>query len=139
MRKIGILVAGALLMTGIILAIWPEESRELISPLLPAPPKPKPLLKYSFENLRQGEYPGSEIKLGGQPATRLNGDSVSPLVAAIDGNALVLIQGFFGEEPYWRPIYDRILASFEFIPLAKSGSSGASSGGVIEEEEEIIE
>jgi len=34
-----------------------------ISPLIPLMGKPKPLEKYSFENLRKREYQGSEIKL----------------------------------------------------------------------------
>lgn len=42
---------------------WLEKSVELISPLVKLPEKPKTLEKYSFDNLRQKVFLGSEIKL----------------------------------------------------------------------------
>lgn len=48
---------------GLLILLLPSRGAELISPFLPGPAKPTPLLKYSFENLRQREYLGSEIKL----------------------------------------------------------------------------
>lgn len=66
MRKVVLIMLGL----GLLVFLLPEPRNSLISPFWPASPlggpgpeKPKPLLKYSFENLRQREYQGGEIKL----------------------------------------------------------------------------
>lgn len=63
------------------------------------------------------------------------------IIAAIDAEALVLLEADLGEGDYWTQVYNDVVSSFEFIPLAKSDSSSGppAGGGVIEEEEEVIE
>ena len=84
--------------------------------------------------------------LGDKPAKKAIFTTPSKImIATIDAEALVLLEENLGEGDYWTTVFNDLVASFEFIPLAseptkpaaKSGSSGGS--GVIDEGEEIIE
>ena len=64
MKKYLLLATGIVLGLTIVLILIAENRQPgLISPLVPAALKPKPLEKLNFENLRKREYPGGEIKL----------------------------------------------------------------------------
>lgn len=88
-----------------------------------------------------------DTELGGEPAKKVAYSEPEKLVtAAIDVDALVLIEMIPDEQGFWSEIYDQILSSFAFIPLESEesvapgpweGTGGA--GGIIEEPEEVIE
>jgi len=90
-----------------------------------------------------------ESELAGEPAKKVAYlDPEKLITAAIDVDALVLLEMFPDPEGYWQGIYNQILNSFTFIPLEGEeetatapgpwqGSGGA--GGIIEEPEEVIE
>lgn len=69
------------------------------------------------------------------------------IIAAIDAEALVTLEADLQEGDYWPTVFNDLVASFEFIPLAseptkapaKTGSSGGTGAGVIDEGEEIVE
>jgi hypothetical protein len=103
-----------------------------------------------------GEGQVFDSELGGKPAKKVA--SINPkklTTATIDVDVLVLVE-VFPEDEWWNEVYNQILSSFEFIPLAgEPASAGASAGkekaapgpwegsgggaGVIEEEEEVVE
>jgi len=88
-----------------------------------------------------------ETELDGEPAKKIAYTDPEKLVtAAIDVDALVLLEMIPDEEGYWQEVYDQILATFAFVPLEGEeavapgpweGAGGA--GGIIEEPEEVIE
>lgn len=86
-----------------------------------------------------------DSNLGEKPAKKAIFATPSKIViATIDAEALVLLEIDLGEGNYWTQVYNDLVASFEFIPLASeptppAAKSGSSGGGVIEEEEEIVE
>lgn len=88
-----------------------------------------------------------DTELGGEPAKKVVWvDPKKMVVAAIDVDALVLVEIFPDEEGYWQEIYDQILSNFTFIPLegeeavAPGPWEGVGGvGGIIEEPEEVIE
>jgi hypothetical protein len=94
--------------------------------------------------------PGGQIldtQLGEESAKKIAySDPEKLVVAAIDVDALVLLEMEPGEEGYWQEIFDQILESFAFIPIegeevaepAEDGGASAGSG-VIWEVEEVIE
>lgn len=87
-----------------------------------------------------------DSELGGKPAKKVGWTAPKKLVTAtLDGDALVLVEVVI-EDEWWSQTYSQILSSFEFIPLrgepASAGApagEGGGDGGVIEEEEEIVE
>lgn len=85
-----------------------------------------------------------DSELGGNPAKKLAFNNPQRLVTAtLDGNAIVLIE-VYPEDQWWNETYNQILSSFEFIPLASENKTitkpiSGSSGGIIDEGEEIIE
>jgi hypothetical protein len=88
-----------------------------------------------------------DTQLGEEPAKKVASfDPEKLAVAAIDVNALVLLEMEPDEEGYWQGIFDQILESFAFIPIegeettpAGGGEAPAGGSGVILEEEEVIE
>lgn len=86
--------------------------------------------------------------LGDKPAKKaIFANPQKIIIATIDAEALVLLEGNLDEGNYWSQVFADLASSFQFIPLAteptktspaKSGSS-SGSGGVVEEEEEIVE
>jgi hypothetical protein len=88
-----------------------------------------------------------DSELGGKLAKKIAYMSPKKLVvAAIDVDVLVLIE-VMPEDNWWEDVYNQILLSFEFTPLAGEPTSAApgpwegtgGGGGVIEEEEEVVE
>lgn len=86
-----------------------------------------------------------DTELGGEPAKKIAYTEPEKLVvAAIDVDALVLIEMFPDEESYWQKIYNQILDSFTFIPLEGEeapapATTGGGDEGIIWEAEEVIE
>lgn len=87
-----------------------------------------------------------DTELGGEPAKKIAYSDPEKLVtAAIDVDALVLIEMTPDEEGYWQDVYNQILDSFAFIPLegeeaaAPETTSGGGDEGVVWETEEVIE
>jgi hypothetical protein len=66
------------------------------------------------------------------------------VIAAIDVDALLLLEMTPDEEGYWQKVFDQILASFEFVPLegdeiAPPVAGSDTGGNIIYESEEVIE
>jgi len=85
-----------------------------------------------------------DTELDGEPAKKIAYSDPQKLVtAAIDIDALVLIEMTPDDQDYWQAVYDQILKSFTFIPLEGEATTAPapaeSSGGIIEEPEEVIE
>lgn len=85
-----------------------------------------------------------DTELDGEPAKKIAYSDPQKLVtAAIDIDALVLIEMTPDDQDYWQAVYDQILKSFTFIPLEGEVTTAPapveSSGGIIEELEEVIE
>ena len=100
------------------------------------------------------EASGSSVldtQIGGKAAKKAAYLAPEKLIAAaIDVDALLTIEMTPDKGGYWQQVYNGIVSSFEFTPLAgdKSGSTSNSSGsqpvgnnssGVIQEAEEVIE
>ncbi|MFC1790357.1 hypothetical protein ACFLZP_02640 [Patescibacteria group bacterium] len=87
--------------------------------------------------------------LGGEPAKKIAyQDPEKMVVAALDVDALLLLEMIPDKDGYWQQVFDRVLESLEFIPLEgesavapASGNTGSSGGGgqIVEEAEEVIE
>ena len=88
-----------------------------------------------------------DTELGAKPAKKMAYTDPQKIVtAAVDVDALVLIEMIPDKEGYWSKVYDQILKSFTFIPLEGEASSAETSEGqggaganIIEEAEEVIE
>lgn len=85
-----------------------------------------------------------DTELDGEPAKKIAYSDPQKLVtAAIDIDALVLIEMTPDDQGYWQAVYDQVLKSFTFIPLEGEATTAPapaeSSGGIIEESEEVIE
>lgn len=89
-----------------------------------------------------------DSELSGEPAKKIAYSDPEKLVtAAIDVDALVLIEMTPDEESYWQDVYNQILGSFAFIPLegeeavspSTTEGGGGGGGGIIYEAEEVIE
>ena len=88
-----------------------------------------------------------DTELGAKPAKKMAYTDPQKIVtAAVDVDALVLIEMIPDKEGYWSKVYDQILKSFTFIPLEGEASSAEASEGqggaganIIEEAEEVIE
>lgn len=141
---------------GIFLVLaFPDKPKQLISPLLPAAPKLKPLLKYSFENLRSRQYLGSEIKL--EKVIKKEASYTSWLFSyesdgqKITGQAnipvkshklpvILMLRGYADDEAYFTGLGTRKaaakLAENGFITLAPDflgfGGSDSSSKDILE-------
>lgn len=132
-----------------------DRRHELISPLVPGIQPPKPLEKYSFENLRKREYQGSEIKLEKvikeeekytswffsfqSDGKRVTGMANLPKK---QGRlpVVVMIRGYADEEIYFTGLGTRkaagVFAENGFITLAPDflgfGGSDSSSADILE-------
>lgn len=100
---------------------------------------------WAGEEVEKGEQV-FDTELGGEPAKKIAYSDPEKLVtAAIDVDALVLIEMTPDEEGYWQGVYSQILDSFTFIPLegeevaAPETTGGSGDAGVIWEAEEVIE
>lgn len=88
-----------------------------------------------------------DTELGGEPAKKIVSTQPNRLVvAAIDVDALLLIEMTPDEEGYWQETLNQILSSFTYLPLEgeeaiapATGGSGGGGGGIVEEAEEVIE
>jgi len=89
-----------------------------------------------------------DTELDTEPAKKVAYSEPTKLVtAAIDVDALVLIEMIPDKKGYWQKVYDKILSSFKFIPLEgeafESDTAPApaepASANIIEEAEEVIE
>lgn len=84
-----------------------------------------------------------DTTLGGHEAKKIIFTDGRILTAALDQEVIVLIEILPGDVSFWQPVYDQIVSSFEFIPLAAAESKppATTGGGASEiwEEEEVIE
>ena len=86
-----------------------------------------------------------DTELNGEPAKKIAYSEPEKLVvAAIDIDALILIELYPDEEGYWQEVFNQILDSFTYIPLegeeaAAPETTGGGGGGIIYETEEVIE
>jgi len=85
------------------------------------------------------------LTLGGHQAKKVVSADGRIVTAALDEEVIVLVELVPGpgySSYSWQPIYDQIIASFKFIPLAvKETAPPVSAGGTSEiwEEEEVVE
>jgi len=81
-----------------------------------------------------------DTTLGGKPAKKISfADSGKIIIGAIDMQILFTFQ-MTDTGTYWKPVFDKIISSYEFVyPTSVPSAGGSSSGGEIIEEEEIIE
>lgn len=104
----------------------------------------------SWAKKESGEGQVIDTELAGSPAKKVAFTHPERiLVAAIDIDVLIAIEMTPDEKNFWQGIFNKILASFELIPLEgettpipRSDGGGVSSGGggqIIEEAEEVIE
>jgi len=77
-----------------------------------------------------------ETTLGGREAKKVAYKDGRVTTAALDEEVIVLLE-LFGDNQFWQPVYEKIIESFEFIPLAQA--SPPATSGEIWEEEEIVE
>jgi len=75
--------------------------------------------------------------LGGREAKKVAYKDGRVTTAALDEEVIVLVEMLTGEKYFWQPVYEKIIESFEFTPLAQA-SPPATSEEVLEEEE-IVE
>ncbi|MBL7150769.1 hypothetical protein ISS86_02475 [Candidatus Microgenomates bacterium] len=88
-----------------------------------------------------------DTELDAEPAKKIAYSEPTKLVtAAIDVDALVLIEMIPDKKGYWQKVYDKILSSFKFIPLegeetapVQAEPAEPASANIIEEAEEMIE
>lgn len=85
-----------------------------------------------------------DTELGGEPAKKVVSTQPNKLVvAAIDVDALLLIEMTPDEEDYWQETFNKVLSSFTYLPLegeeAVAPAAGGGGRGIIEEAEEVIE
>lgn len=86
-----------------------------------------------------------DSQLGGHSARKAAFVDGRVITAALDAEVIALIELLSGDLAFWQPIYDQILASFEFVPLAAAkpqtspGTTSSSGGGEIWLEEEVVE
>lgn len=85
-----------------------------------------------------------DTTLGGQPAQKIliSGPSKTIIVGVVYDGVLWYVEANLTDEAYWQSVYDKVVQSFVFKPLATQGSdsgggSGANESGV--DEEEILE
>mgnify|MGYP001608084372 CR=1 FL=1 len=154
MKKIALVILGL----GLLIFLLPEQRINLLSPLLPSTSwrtKPKPLLKYSFENLRSRQYPGSEIKLEKiikkeasytswlfsyqSDGQRITGMANIP-VKSYKLPVILMLRGYADDEIYFTGLGTRkaagVFAENGFITLAPDflgfGGSDSSSKDILE-------
>jgi len=160
MKKYLLLATGIVLGLAIVLILIVENRQPgLISPLVPAALKPKPLEKYNFENLRKREYPGGEIKLEKvikeEPSytswlfsfqsdgKRVTGMANLPATRSPKGEVwpvIIMLRGYADEEIYFTGLGTRKAADFfaenGFLTLAPDflgfGESDWASEDILE-------
>jgi len=160
MKKHLLLAIGIVLGLAIVLILIAENRQPgLISPLVPTSLKPKPLEKYSFENLRKREYPGGEIKLEKvikeEPSytswlfsfqsdgKRVTGMANLPATRSPKGEVwpvIIMLRGYADEEIYFTGLGTRKAADFfaenGFLTLAPDflgfGESDWASADILE-------
>lgn len=89
------------------------------------------------------EVPVLDTELGGEAAKKIAyTDPKKIVVAAIDVDALVLLEMYPGDEGYWQEVYDQILESFVYVPVEGEEVAAPADGGggnIIYESEGVIE
>jgi len=82
-----------------------------------------------------------DTTLGGKPAKKISfSDSGKVIIGAVDMQILFTFQ-MIDTGVYWKPVFDKIISTYEFVyptSIPSAGGSSAGSGEIIEEEE-IIE
>ena len=98
---------------------------------------------------KKASIPSSAISfdttLAGQSAQKIlvSSPEKTVTVGVVYDGVLWYIEARLTDEPYWQAVYDGVVQSFTFKPIASAGAAGAgtndSVGNVVADEEEVLE